>query len=178
MTFCVVPNSPWRRCSNITLLRGSRTALCGRTWTPCRHPHKIPRYLCVRGSPCLSFCAFFLFYHIVTCMSDVSDIKHLDNILRDPRVQGSLCQLVTILLTLTYMSNMSVLHDILIFFLYVPFLYARSFWHWKSVLRLQNAVGMVRSLLVWLVSITSAYVVLTFCPISAIARSAIKLKVR
>lgn len=37
---------------------------------------------------------FFLFYHIVTCMSDVSDIKHLDNILRDPRVQGSLCQLV------------------------------------------------------------------------------------
>ena len=121
---------------------------------------------------------FFLFYHIVTCMSDVSDIKHLDNILRDPRVQGSLCQLVTILLTLTYMSNMSVLHDILIFFLYVPFLYARNFWHWKSVLRLQNAVGMVRSLLVWLVSITSAYVVLTFCPISAIARSAIKLKVR
>lgn len=113
----------------------------------------------------------FYFYHIVTCMSDMSDIRHLHNILRDPRVQGSPCQLVAFPLTLTYLSDMSVLHDILIFFLDVPFLYARSFWHWKSVLRLQNAVGMVQSSsMVWLVSITSAYVVLTFCPISAIAK--------
>ena len=151
VTFCVVPNSPWRRCSNTTLLRGSRTALCGRMWTPCRHPHKIPRYLCVRGSPCLSFCAFclllLLFYH-----SDLH-VRYVRYQASSQHSQGSLCPRFTLPVgSISAPTDMSVLHDILIFFLDVPFLYARSFWHWTSVLRLQNAVGMVQSSLVWLVS--------------------------